>query len=188
MPNSNNRVVPMVQSGSASRQAFLNRLFNAHSEALRRFLRTWMVQEADIDDLVQEIFLRLSGMTDLERRFAGRSESVRSYLFSIAANLLHDQARRDKSRRADHHQSYQSHIDDHQTTGITLEEQLLARRELAIMDKALMQLTPAQRKAFVFSRFKCLSYAEIAEDMGVSVSTVEKHIATALAYLREKVL
>lgn len=58
-----------------------------------------------------------------------------------------------------------------------------ARLELAKAAKTIETLPPRCRTAFELHRFGNLSYAEIAQRMGISISMVEKHIAEAVLRL-----
>ena len=49
---------------------------------------------------------------------------------------------------------------------------------------AILALDEPARTAFVMSRYREMSYGEIAATMGVSVKTVEKYVSAALAQLR----
>ncbi len=60
-----------------------------------------------------------------------------------------------------------------------------ARLLQARMDTAISRLSPQCREAFTLSRQEHLSYKEIAERMGISVKTVEKHMSKALGLLRQ---
>lgn len=56
------------------------------------------------------------------------------------------------------------------------------------IDKTLRALPDKCRKVFELSRNENLSYKDISGDLGISVSTVEKHISKALKVLKENVL
>ena len=50
----------------------------------------------------------------------------------------------------------------------------------------LAELSPRRREALMLHRFEGLSQAQISERMGISISMVEKHIAAALLYLKQR--
>jgi RNA polymerase sigma-70 factor, ECF subfamily len=52
------------------------------------------------------------------------------------------------------------------------------------LHRAIDLLSPACREVFILSRFEEMPYKEIAQTLGVSVNTVEKHMVKALASLR----
>lgn len=65
----------------------------------------------------------------------------------------------------------------------------LDTRELqALVDRALAELPPRPREAFLLSRRHGLSHMDIAGMMGISVSTVEKHVVRATRLLRDHLL
>jgi RNA polymerase sigma-70 factor (ECF subfamily) len=178
-------VVYLAGRRDDSRDAFLENLFTGHVAALRRFLRLRFIQQADQEDLIQDVFLRLAGLEDLEERLSQRTETVRSYLFSIAGNLIRDRHRRAAVRLSSRHVSF----DDKLTkpgSSVSPEDLLMASQDVVILKRSLMKLKPRRRRAFVLSRFHNQSYSEIAEELGVSVSTVEKYISSALHALRKE--
>ena len=63
----------------------------------------------------------------------------------------------------------------------------LVGRELdGIVANAIDSLPDQCKLVFKLSRFENLTYAEIAEQLGISVKTVENHMVKALKVLREK--
>jgi len=63
------------------------------------------------------------------------------------------------------------------------EEVLAAQTQLNRIIQTLQTVEPRTREAFLLNRMDGLSYAQIAKQMGVSVSAIEKHIAWAMAVL-----
>lgn len=162
--------------------ALLTRVFEEHGPALRRFLRARLMLEEDREDVVQDLFLRLARADDLAEKLSAQSGSTRSYLFSIATNLIVDMRRKQSVREADSHESY-----DEETAPAshpTPEMIISAQEQVKQMKQLLSGLKPKPRRAFVLSRYMYKSYPEIAEEMDVSVSTVEKYISAALSALR----
>lgn len=65
------------------------------------------------------------------------------------------------------------------------EEELHARELALLVERTISRLPERAREAFLLQRQHGLSYAEIAEVMRISISTVEKHMIRALQALRE---
>ncbi len=178
-------VVHLADRPANARARFLEQLFTEHQVALRRFLRMRLLPEQDREDILQDLFLRLADMEDIQQRFAERPEGVRNYLLAMAVNLANDKARRASVRHADKHDTLaeQKELDGSSSP----EDQVSADRDLAAAKAILMKLGLKQRNAFVLNRFKCLSYPEIARMMNVSVSSVEKYISDTLYALRKEI-
>lgn len=141
-----------------------------HEAAVRRRLTRICPPGFDIENLVAESLARAFQAKDIARITAGRS-----YLFSIARNILIDAMRREAVVSLDFMADLDSlRIDD------GLERSLQARDQLRQL-QAIIETLPAQcRRAFLLKRVHDYSLAQIAEEMGLSVSTVEKHLAKAV--------
>lgn len=166
-----------------TREALLERTFHEHGIALRRFLKARLVKEEDREDVLQDLFLRLARVEGLAQRLAEQSGSTRAYLFSIVSNLIVDRQRKAASRREDQHLAYEEEFasTDHPTPEMVV----ATEQQLDRMMGALKSMPEKCRQAFVLNRFKYKSYPEVAEEMGISVASVQRYIATALASLRE---
>lgn len=143
--------------------------------ALRARLRRITSSEAELDDLCSEVLTRAYATEDWGRITAGRA-----YLYSIARNLVIDIARRGKvvafETMADL-ESLQPVYDG--------ETQLLARDELRNLQIIIDQLPPQAKRVFILRRVHEKSPGEIAEEMGLSVSTIEKHLAKAVLFVMQ---
>ena len=58
-----------------------------------------------------------------------------------------------------------------------------AKQRVAAIRNALEELSPQCRRVFVMHKFEDLSHEEVARRVGISRSTVEKHMHTALKHL-----
>ncbi|MDX3909096.1 MAG: sigma-70 family RNA polymerase sigma factor [Sphingobium sp.] len=142
-----------------------------HEAALRGRLRRILPPTQELEDTVAEVLARAYATENWEPVTAGRA-----YLFTIARNLVIDNARRNKIV------SFETIADLELLQSDTgLEGQLHARDALRQVEIIVEALPIQCRRVFVLRRIHEKSMGEIAEEMGLSVSTVEKHLAKAIA-------
>lgn len=165
----------MVQQEPVERTPEFDAFVRRYSDALHRFFRKRVLQQADIDDLVQEVFLRLAkrGLADIEQ--------VEGYMFQTAANVLRDRFRHRSVRHAD----AQNALDENYAEDVAFspERVLLGREALDQLVNGIKELPERTRQVFALSRFEGLRQPEIARRLGISLSSVEKHLQRALVAL-----
>ena len=165
-------LVPRLRAGD--RAAFGEVFRGLHGDLVRYGRR--FADGAEAEDAVQEAFL--AAWRRRETIDPGRS--VRALLYTAVRNTLlnrrRDAARRDEIRTTMDEPDRPAPPDD------TAAAALLSER----MRGWLGELPERQREAFGLSRFDGLSYAEIADVMGVAPKTVENHVGRALAHLRDR--
>jgi RNA polymerase sigma factor (sigma-70 family) len=161
---------------------FMKQVFR-HGAALHRYLRRFTSGAEDIDDLVQETYVRIYTIDDFEI-----VKSPRALLFRIAHNLAVERSRRSTARATDSVGDFGALSVD--TVETPPDEQIDARRRFETFCAAVDRLPPLCRRVFVLRKVHKLSHAEIAEVLGVTHSTIEKHVAKGLTrcrdYLRDK--
>lgn len=164
----------------AKRDAALGRIAAEHGAALRRFLRSRVYDPSEQEELAQESFVRLSQVETV-----ATLDNPKAFLFRIAENLVRDRRRRQMARR---HLSYEPIDDMGLADPAPRPDVVLVHRDaLARVKAAILDLEEPARTAFLLSRYRDMSYPEIAVHMGVSVKTVEKYISSALVVLRGSV-
>jgi RNA polymerase sigma factor (sigma-70 family) len=166
---------------SANEQATMlasARGLEAYVPGLRRYFSK-RVPAGDIDDLVQEVFMR---MQTLSARPS--IEHLDRYLFAVAASALTDQARRRAVRHASAHESLEEM--HYPTEERTPERVLLDREALDLVVAAISDLPTRTRDVFVLHRFEEMTCNSIAAQLGIGVSAVEKHIMKALKFLHSR--
>jgi RNA polymerase sigma-70 factor (ECF subfamily) len=152
----------------------------AYREPLLRYFQRRAPSHFDAEDLVQEVFLRLSRQADI-----GSIQNMEAYLFRVASNALTDQYR----NHASHAQAYRE-FSEYPRAGsevVSPEQELLGRESISQLVQALDELPRKIRDTFVLYHFASLRYSAIAQRMGVSISTVEKRMAKANAHLLKRV-
>lgn len=152
----------------------------ARSEAARAslvsYFRRRVRDAAEVDDLVQEVFLRLVVRGGVER-----IDHVQGYIFQTAASVLADRHRRRVVRRAEDHLPFDPEA--HGGSDFDAERQLIGRERLRAASVALMALPERTRAIFLLRRLDGFRYADIAARLGISVSAVEKHMLRAVQHL-----
>ena len=148
----------------------LQRLFAA---PLRRYFLRRGCKTQDVDDLVQEVFFRVVRLGKIET-----IENPNGYVFKIAANILRDKARKRRTRYEDMHQSFDDLL--HGQEEISPERQLSGKQDLVQLRARIMAMPKKTQTVFLLHRFEDLKYREIADVLGISVSSVEKHMMKAL--------
>jgi len=157
----------MVASG-------LSAIFLANRGPLLRFLRARGAVD-DAEDLLQELWLKVDRL-----EAEGPIADPRAYLFRMADNLMHDRVRANV-RRTHREQAWSEAGYDpagHDETP-SAERTLAARQRLRRVELALATLS--ERSQLIFRRFRIegVSQARIAQEEGISVSAVEKHLQRA---------
>lgn len=145
---------------------------------LERYFRRQGLNEADSQDYTQETMTRILGKGGV-----ASLANPQGYVFSVASNLLRDRARRRRTRAADAHFTVEGAelVSDQPSA----HRQLVAHQELARVRDAILALPDKPQRVFVLHRFEGLTYPEIAELMGLSRSSVEKYMMTALGRLKD---
>lgn len=154
-------------------------LARVYAPALRNFFQRRMRAHSDVEDLVQEVFLRLArrdGLDDVD--------NVQGYVFQTAANILRDYLRRRVTRQAEHHEP----LDDElvEEAAFSPERVLLSRQAVSELREALLDLPSRTREVFFLARIEGLPYAAIVSRLGISLSAVNKHMAKAMQFLMNR--
>lgn len=156
-------------------EAVFQRLFFEQAEPLRNFLYYKCGEEALAEDLMQEAFLRL-----WERCRNVSFEKAKSFLFTVANNLLLDRFKHQKvilKFQADPGNKKPSVHDPH----FLLEEEEFKKQ----LEDLINSMPEKSRTVFLMNRIDKMTYAEIAKSLSISVKAVEKRMNKALIAFRE---
>ncbi len=161
-------------------------LIERHQADLLRFLTRLLGSRAAAEDAFQDTFLQIhisADTFDTSRRF-------RPWLFTIAANKARDQLRKNSRQRAvtlsapvggagsDRTQSFVDLLEiDVPSPDAALDQEELSRQVQAAIDK----LSPTLREILLLAYFQKLSYAQIADDLGIPLGTVKSRLHAAVA-------
>lgn len=150
--------------------------FETHRSALYCYFLRHTRQRSDAEDLVQDVFVRVSRMDGVAEIRDGEA-----FLFETAANLCKDWARRKRTHSIQVDPTAEFfQISDREPDP---ERVLQAKVELRDVVKALDGLGEKTRRIFLLRRLEQVKCQEIATLFGISVKAVERHIAKALVHL-----
>lgn len=147
---------------------------------LTRFFQKRAFDRQESEDLVQEVFLRLSARSD-----SLEIDNPEAYVFQVAANLLRDRARRDMTRAAAMKDLARNSENDFEE--ISPERVLQGRDRVEALKRALAELPERTRTIFLLHRFEEFRYSEISARLGISTSSVEKHMMDAIRHVAARV-
>jgi RNA polymerase sigma factor (sigma-70 family) len=169
----------MSSSEISARHSRLDQFVRRYYAPLVSFFRRRTRHSADVDDLVQQVFLRLS-----QHPHVDAIKNPDAYIFQTAANALTDHARRNGVRRRIFEDTG---TDDsvEWSSDVSPERVLQGSQSLAQLVAALRTLPERTRDVFMLRCFEGLKHAEIARLQGISVRACENHLAKALARISQ---
>ena len=150
--------------------------FREYRNPLHAFFARRLGSDADLDDLVQEVFYRIFVLGRQDQL-----ENPQAYVFQVAANLIRDRSRRAVTRSK---MSRQLALENaNRVEEISPERVLQGRQAISVLRAALEELPPRTRAVFLLHRFEGFKYREIAKRLGISPSSVEKHMMAAIKHV-----
>jgi RNA polymerase sigma-70 factor (family 1) len=151
--------------------------FRSTAKTLRNYLYYKFGNQEQANDIAQEAFVKLwENCKDVP------PEKAKSFVYTVANNATLNQIAHQKvvlnyakSHAAPDHTNLSPEF-------LIEEEQFKAK-----LEKAIANLTEAQRTAFLLNRIEGKKYSEIADMLGITVKAVEKRIHGALVSLRAEI-
>ncbi|MEJ7644779.1 MAG: RNA polymerase sigma-70 factor [Chryseolinea sp.] len=165
------KIVDQIRNGDISAY---EKIYNQYYGSLCFFAKKIVGDMDKARDIVQEILVKL--YTD--RETLQINISLKSYLFKCVYNASLNSIKQQKVRSLHHEylKRYSPVSDDHD---------LVVKAELEEMVRGTIeQLPPQCRRIFKMNRYQGKKNSEIAEELGISIRTVETQISKALAVLR----
>lgn len=156
------------------------KLFRTYYQELCTNAFYYLKDQAAAEEEVQDIFVNLwKKRNELEI-----TSSLKSYLYRATRNHCLNVIKHLEIR-----DSYKKH---NETIRKAEEQELgthMETKELQVkIDTAIDQLPTERKRIFMMSRFEGLKYREIADQLNISVKTVENQMGKALAFLREQLV
>jgi RNA polymerase sigma-70 factor (ECF subfamily) len=157
-----------------------DQVYELYSHKLFSFIFKILKNEAEVDDIVQEVFVKIwESRSKLEDY-----KLLNSYIFTIAYNNSIDLIRKKISNN-----KYLDHLKN--SASINLTPTIISQIEFNELNnqvkKLISNLPDRQKQVYFLHKEEGLTYPEIAEQLGISKNTVENHMVKALKYLRQNI-
>ncbi len=164
----------MNDNGITSQE--FEQVFKAHFKALHAYACTILREEAQAEETVQQVFYKLW----LKKDRLNIGQSLKAYLYQSVYNESLNYIKHSKVKKA-----HQSHILRTSEKGeISSSKKLIAKELEGKILEALNHLPEQCRTIFQMSRFEDLKYREIADNLNLSIKTVENQMGKALKIMR----
>jgi RNA polymerase sigma-70 factor (ECF subfamily) len=157
--------------GAKRQRDLVARMFERFRLPLLRYLTDLLSRRDEAEDLVQETYLRLMQVENIE---TGR---VRALIFKVATNLAYDRFRQ---RRARGPHGDDALLEDLPAHDAAPERVVAFEQGVEIVKRTLLELKPRCRQVFLLRASAELGYEEIARRLGISKRTAEREMQHAL--------
>lgn len=174
----NRAVTLIVSEPDAERSRWFVEEVHAHDSSLRAYLRGSFPTVRDVDDVVQESYVRV-----WKAKTAEPIRSARAFLFRVARHLALDWLRHDRVSPIDPVTDLSALPVVDNGTGVA--EAASIAEETALLVTAIDALPPRCREIVILRKFRGLPQKEIAARLGLSEQTVQVQIARGVKKCEE---
>jgi RNA polymerase sigma factor (sigma-70 family) len=175
--------IPFQMTGSNTNS--ISAVVKAYSRRLMGFIRKRVTNEADAEDILQDVFFQLLGNKE-------PIEQITAWLFTVARNKIIDRNRKKKPLELDglfsemdegEMSDWMDLIMDDSTNPETIYLRNLFQETLK---ESLDELPVEQRQAFIMNEMEGIPFKQISEDTGTPVNTLISRKRYAVLHLRTK--
>jgi len=152
-------------------------LFNKYAPKIYHFSLSYLKNDADAEELVQDVFLKVWE----KRKILDSTQNIKTYIFKIAINTIYDFIRRKNIENAFNDFAKENYETNSNSTWNTI----VLEDMQATLKKLVAQMPEQRRKVYKLSKEDGLSNEEIAQKLKLSKRTVENQLYRAVAFLKE---
>ena len=170
---------------TADRKRNITQVIADYSKRLRGFIRKRVNNEADAEDILQDVFYQFIGNSQ-------PIEQMTAWLFTVARNKITDRQRKHKPELLE--DTFGSDDGEDTLNWAELlfestddpEKEYLRSLFWETLNSALNELPPEQREVFILNELEGVSFKDIAEQTGQSINTLLSRKRYAVLHLRER--
>ena len=174
-----------INETMAVSQLNINDTINDYSKRLLGFIRKRVTNEADAEDILQDVFYQLSIITEPIEQLTG-------WLFRVARNKIIDRKRKmqpvliEDTFSTNEENETSGWEDIFFDAGNTPEAEYLKTIFWETLDEALKELPEEQRKVFVMNEMEGIPFKDISAQTGESINTLLSRKRYAVLHLRNR--
>lgn len=159
-------------------ERLLKRLFEAYSNDLLYYAQYLVRSREEAEEIVSDVFFEVWQHRD---RFS-EVKNEKAWLLKVTHNKVVSWLRKNGNGQVlvpwDEVGDYGTLVDLQ-----TPDSRIISREEISRINQVVNQLPPRCRQVFVLAKIEKLPYKEIAEVLGISVKTINIHVAKALEFI-----
>lgn len=152
------------------------KIYETFCDPLYRFAYSYLKDEFESEEIVQDVFLKVWE----KRAEVDVQKSFKSYLYRITVNKVFNALKHRVVRQKYEQQAMRSDQHTEETPESSIQFNELNEK----LEHLLNELPEQQRTIFVMSRWKGMSNAEIADQLNLSIRTVENQIYRATRFMK----
>lgn len=178
-------VLTIPANMTAEQKSNITRVINDYSRRLLGFIRRRVSNEADAEDILQDVFYQFIGNPE-------PIEQVTSWLFTVARNKIIDKQRKKKPDSLENIYGVTEEDVNFDWTELFFDDtdnpETAYLRTLfwEVLENALNELPPEQKEVFVLNEIDGVPFKEIAAQTGQTVNTLLSRKRYAVLHLRDR--
>lgn len=176
-PAHHNEQSLLSQVAEGNEGAF-TQLFHRYHHKLGAYIYQLTSSRELAEEVVLDVFMKVWN----DREALKEVEHFSAWLYRISRNHALN-ARRDNLRRLLREKEAERNL-----SGETEDDFLAREEQFHLIEQAINQLPPQQKKVFIMSRYQRLKYEEIAREMNISRETVKSYLQVAHTSIRKFIL
>ena len=154
----------------------LQTLFDLHYKPLCYYTLQFTKSMPAAEDIVQDVFVKLWARRDtLEIK-----TSLKAYLYRSAHNAYMDQFRKQKLK-----EGFLDTLKNEALSNQFVEDDSLLNKKINKIKTLINALPPRCKEVLLLNKYEGLKHREIAEKLGISIKTVERHLGSAFKKIRK---
>jgi RNA polymerase sigma factor (sigma-70 family) len=150
--------------------------YNEYHSFVVNYIAQKINSRDEAEDLTQDVFVRL-----LDYKQMLREETVKSFIFTIARNIVIDYLRRQYKK-----QEISANMYEFMPTFVNDVESKMHEKEILTLEQMKLSTFSAQRKhVYILARYEEKTIPEISEELNISLRTAESHLYTGRKIMRK---
>lgn len=173
-----------------SQDDYVSDAYNRYNSPLKGFVSKRVKSKADTEDILQNVFYKLSQLDLVENPI----EEISGWLYAVARNLIIDRSRKKKEEELPYTNNnkgelvFIQEVTDMLLEANTPETEFIKSVVWEELDLALLDLPEEQRVVFVLTELEGFSFNEVSDMLRINVNTLLSRKRYAVLYLRKRLL
>lgn len=167
----------LIKQLKSENKVAINEVYELYSNRLYRFIYGYLKSEADTLDVIQEVFIRLWN----SRHHLKEDTNIEAFVFTVARNTIISAFRKKATEKEYLENLKLLVIKNSSDTESLVEYNLLSEKVKEIVS----QLPNQRKRIFILSKEKGYTNQTIANELQISIKTVEDHMTKARKFLKE---